>query len=121
MQLFTLPIAVVALLLAGHTTAIGCTVGVKYCGNTLYNIGKFTSCPFLHPQTVLSHRLMRAADRLGLEQSECSCARGLAAQKSREAIKSELFECRSGTKLKYISTCYKGCVDAGDGKSDYCK
>jgi len=42
MQLSTLPIAVAAtLLLVGQSTAFTCTKGMKYCGKTLYNIGKF--------------------------------------------------------------------------------
>lgn len=53
MQLSTLPIAVAALLWTGQATAVGCTAGVKYCGNTLYNMGKFASLPFLASQNCL--------------------------------------------------------------------
>ena len=83
MQLSTFPIALAALLLAGRTTAAGCKAGTKYCGHTLYNMGKFTPCPFLHPETILSHKLIRAADRLDLSQYLFWCARGLASTEGR--------------------------------------
>ncbi|KAG6216398.1 hypothetical protein E4U34_005150 [Claviceps purpurea] len=33
----------------------------------------------------------------------------------------ELYRCGAGNDMKFTKYCYNGCIDAGRGKSDYCR
>ncbi|KAG6242992.1 hypothetical protein E4U24_005529 [Claviceps purpurea] len=33
----------------------------------------------------------------------------------------ELYHCGAGNDMKFTKYCYNGCIDAGRGKSDYCR